>query len=149
MISSIDDTDMKVLDALKENGRDSVRDIAKKKINMPITTVHNRLKKLRKEVIKKFTIVPDYEKLGKSVLALVFAGIDHEKLVESKEGLENLKKKLRGFPEIEQIAVTGEIDLILFTRVKNIKELDEFLIKKLRNIKGIQKTTTQIVLEED
>lgn len=150
MTQNIDDIDMRVLDALRENSRATIRDISKK-INMPITTVHNRFKKLKKEgVIKQFTIVPDYEKLDKGVLALVFASINHEKLVEGTKGIENLKKKLHGFKEIEKIyAVTGDIDLILLVRIANIKELDEFLIRRLRNIKGIQNTTTQIVLEED
>jgi DNA-binding Lrp family transcriptional regulator len=149
MTANFDDTDMKVLEVLKENSRATVRYISKK-INMPITTVHNRVKKLKKEGIKKFTIEPDYERLGKGILVTVYASIDHEKLVQGESGIENLKKKLRGFAEIEKIyTVTGDIDLILLVRVANIKELDEFLVKKLRNIKGVQKTTTQIVLEED
>ena len=147
---TLNKTDFRVLEELRKNGRATVREIAKR-INEPITTVHNRLKKLKKEgVIKKFTIEPDYEKLNKPILAFVFISIDHEKLLETKNGLENLKRQLRKFPEIEKtFAVTGEIDLALFVRVASIKELDEFLIKKLRNIKGVQKTTTQIVLEED
>ena len=149
MSVDVDDVDVKVLGVLKENGRDTVRDIAKK-LNLPITTVHNRLKKLKKGgVIKRFTIEPDYEKLGKGIAVFVSASIDHSKLVEGKKGIDGLKKQLHGFPEIEKIyAVTGEIDLILVVRVGSIKELDEFLIKKLRNIQGVQKTTTQIILEE-
>ena len=150
MSSKLDNMDLEVLEALKDNSRATVREIAKK-INLPITTVHNRLRKLKKEsVIKQFTIEPDYEKLGKPVLALVFASIDHEKLVDTKSGIDSLKKKLHGFDEVEKIfAVTGDIDIILFVRVAGIKALDDFLIKKLRNIKGISRTTTQIVLEED
>jgi DNA-binding Lrp family transcriptional regulator len=53
------------------------------------------------------------------------------------------------FHEVEKIyAVTGAVDIILFVRMANVKELDAFLIRKLRNIKGITNTTTQIVLEE-
>ncbi len=144
-----DSTDISIIEALKDDGRATVRQIAKR-LRLPITTVHNRLNKIKKDgIIKKFTAVPDYEKLGKGILAFVFASIDHEKLVDSKHGIESLKKQLRSIPEIEKtFAVTGEIDLILMVRIGNIKELDELLIRKLRNIKGIQKTTTQIVLEE-
>lgn len=146
----IDKIDLKVLEALKEDSRATVRTIAKK-INMPITTVHNRLRKLKSEqVIKKFTIEPDYEKLNQPVLALVSAVIDHEKLLDNKNGIESLKKKLRGFSGVEKIyALTGDVDIILFVRVASIKELDQFLVKELRNIKGIVKTTTQIVLEDE
>ena len=112
--------------------------------------MHNRLKKLTEErVIKLFTIEPDYEKLGKQILTIVFASINHEKLTPGNS-VELLKKQLRSFPEIQKIyIVTGEIDMILLVRTASIKDLDEFLVRKLRNIKGIQKTTTQMVLEED
>lgn len=150
MFKMIDKIDLKVLEALKNDGRATVRNIAKK-INMPITTVHNRLRKLKKEqVIKKFTIEADNEKLNRPVLALVSAVIDHEKLLDSKNGIESLKKKLKGFDCVERIYVlTGDVDIILTVRVSSIKELNQFLVKKLRNIKGIVKTTTQIVLEEE
>ena len=147
---AIDNTDLRVIEELKLDGRATVRKIGKR-LNLPVTTVHNRLRKLVKEgMVKRFTIEPDYEKLGRGVSSFVFASIDHDKLVDSKHGIESLKKQLHSFPEIEKIyAVTGDIDVILFIRVGNVKELDEFLIKKLRSVKGVQKTTTLIVLEED
>tara|TARA_Y100000310_G_scaffold295961_1_gene327808 strand:+ start:10713 stop:11156 length:444 start_codon:yes stop_codon:yes gene_type:complete len=145
----IDKIDLMVLEALKDDSRATVRTIAKK-INKPITTVHNRIRKLKNDrIIKKFTIEPDYEKLDQPVLALVSAVIDHEKLVDNKNGIESLKKKLNGFPSVEKIyALTGDVDVVLFVRVASVKELDQFLVKELRYIKGIVKTTTQIVLEE-
>ncbi len=146
----MDETDYAVLDALKQNSRATVRQISKQ-INIPITTAHSRLKRLMKEgVIKRFTVEPNYDKLGKAIAAFVFASINHEKLVEAKRGISLLKKQLKGFPEVEHVyAVTGETDLILLVRVGSISQLDEFLIKKLRNITGIVKTTTLVVLEED
>ena len=145
-----DNVDLNVIEELKRDGRATVRKIGKR-LNLPVTTVHNRLKKLVKEgVIKHFTIEPDYEKLGKGISAFVFASIDHEKLVESRHGIEGLKKQLRSFKEIgKTYAVTGEIDLIIFIRIGSVRELDEFLVKKIRSVKGVQKTTTLIVLEED
>ncbi|MBI4175921.1 MAG: Lrp/AsnC family transcriptional regulator [Candidatus Aenigmarchaeota archaeon] len=146
---TLDETDLKIIEELKQNSRATVRELAKR-LGQPITTVHNRFRKLKKDgAIQRFTIEPDYEKLGRGVCAFVMAGIDHEKLLGGKEGLEGLKRQLRRFPEVERIyAVTGEIDLVLLVRTASIKELDEFLIRKLRNIHGVQKTVTQIVLEE-
>ena len=143
-----DTTDHKIIEALKEDGRSTVREVSKK-IREPITTVHNRLNKLRKEgVIKKFTIVPDYEKLGKPISAFVFLNINHDKL--DKEGIEGMKKQLRSFPEVDKLfAVTGDVDFIVSIRIASIKELDTFLLRKLRSLKAIQKTVTQIVLEEN
>ena len=150
MTSNIDDTDMKVLDALKENSRATVREISKK-IDMPITTVHNRLKKLKIQgIIKKFTIEPDYEKLGKGVTAFIFTVVDHERIGQAKNSIEDFKKTIHQLPEVEKVfALTGDIDWMLLVRVGSIKELDDFLLRKLRAIKGVVKSTTQIVLEED
>ncbi len=146
----LDKTDEKIIEVLRQNGRATVREVAKR-LNLPITTVHNRFKKLRKEnAIKKFTIEPNYEMLNKNVSAFVFVTIDHEKLVDAKNGINELKKQLHKLNEVEKIfAVTGDVDVVLFVRVSTIKDLDELLVKKLRSIKGIQKTITQIVLEED
>ena len=150
MTANIDDIDIKVLYGLKENSRATVREISKK-INMPITTVHNRLKKLKNQgIIKKFTIEPDYEKLGKGVTAFIFTVVDHESIGQAENSIEDFKKTMHKLPEVEKVfAVTGDIDWMLLVRVGSIKELDDFLLRKLRAIKGVVKTTTQIVLEEN
>ena len=145
MFQMIDKIDKKVLESLKEDGRATVRELSKK-LNIPVTTAHNRLRKLKKDgVIKRFTIEPDYEKLGKGILAMVFIVVNHERL---EHDLVGLKKKLYGMEEIERIYVmAGDIDLILTVRVASIQELDSLLTTKLRKINGILKTTTQIVIE--
>lgn len=149
MVEKFDKIDVMVLKALMENGRATVREIARE-INLPITTVHNRLNKLKKnKTIRKFTIEPDYEALDRGILVFISLGIDHSKLIEGGKGIEALKKQLHGLPEVEKIyAVTGGIDIIIMARVGSIKELDEFLLRKLRSIRAIKNTTSQIVLEE-
>lgn len=146
----LDTADNKILHALQQNSRATVREIAQK-IGVPVTTVHNRLKKLKKEgVVKRFTVDLDYERLGKSIAAFVFVNISHSNLVDKQHGIDALKTRLKSFEEVQHIyAVTGNIDLILQVRARSIKELDTFLIRKLRNISGIERTSTVIVLEEE
>ena len=144
----LDNIDLKILDELKGDGRATVRELAKK-LREPITTVHSRLRKLQSEkVIKKFTIEPDYEKLDRGILAFVMLKLNHSSIGDS--GIDSLKKKLKSFAEVDKIyALTGEIDWLMIVRVGSIKELDNFLIRKLRGLKEISTTVTQIVLEED
>ncbi len=146
----LDRTDAKILNELQRNSRATVRELAKK-IAVPITTVHSRLKRLQRDgTIKRFTIELNHEKLGKSILAFVFAEINHEILVDKQHDRNSLRKKLLGFDEVEHIyAVTGNMDVIIQVRVGAVKELNELIIKKFRNIPGIGKTSTVIVLEED
>ncbi|MEM0360330.1 MAG: Lrp/AsnC ligand binding domain-containing protein [Candidatus Diapherotrites archaeon] len=44
--------------------------------------------------------------------------------------------------------VTGELDLIIRARFKSVAALNKFITGELRNMKGIDKTVTSIVLEE-
>ena len=61
----LDQKDKKILQILKENANLTTSQIAKKTA-IPITTVHNRIKKLNKEkVIKNYTLNLDFEKIGK------------------------------------------------------------------------------------
>lgn len=145
----LDEIDKKILGHLQQDSRATVREIAKQAA-VPITTVHSRLKRLQRNgIIKRFTIELNHEKLGKGIAAFVFAEISHERLVDKEHGINILKKKLLTFDEVEHIyAVTGDIDLILKVRVAGIRQLDEFLIRKLRNITGIGRTSTVVVLEE-
>jgi len=43
----VDDKDIKIIDLLKENSAYTTREIAKKTL-LPVTTVHNRIKKLKR-----------------------------------------------------------------------------------------------------
>ena len=144
----LDETDLRIMNELKNDGRATVREMASK-LRLPITTVHNRLRKLQvSKTIKKFTIEPDYEKLDRGITALVMMKLSHEN-INKETGIETLKKKLTGFEEVEKVyALTGEFDWLMIVRVKNIKALDNFLVRKLRSLKEITTTITQIVLEE-
>lgn len=146
----IDEIDKRVLEELKKNSRATVRQISKS-LNLPITTVHNRLRKLQHDkIIKQFTVIPDYDKLDQSVSAFVMVSADHARMGSGKTSLDSFKKELKKIPEIEKMyALTGNVDWVLMVRVKDIKALDYLLINKLRNIKGISTTTTQVILEED
>jgi len=60
-----------------------------------------------------------------------------------------LARKLRQYDFVEEAAmVTGGTDIIIKVRVRDINELDDFVTKKLRNIDGIEKTQTMIILND-
>ena len=64
----IDAKDKAILAILQRNSRLTTKEIAKK-TQLPITTVHNRLKKLKEEnIIEQFTIKLNYKALGKPLL---------------------------------------------------------------------------------
>lgn len=144
-ISKIDEIDEKILSELSKNSREKVSKIAKK-LNLPITTVFTRLKKLEKSgVIRKFTIEINHRMLGKDVKAIILIKYNPTSRITQKE----LAKRIKAFNQIEKVfVITGDWDLIAVGVFSNTKELSSFILEKLREIKGIKETFTSIVLEE-
>jgi len=145
----MDEKDEKILRLLKENSKLTTQQLSKKLL-MPITTIHNRIKKLEKEgIIKRYTLELDNKKIGKNIAAFIHIIVDYKLLKEIKMSQHELAKRLKQYEFIEEAAmVTGGTDIIIKVRVKDIEELDDFVTKKLRNIDGIEKTQTMIVLNE-
>ena len=145
----MDEKDEKILKLLRENSKLTTKQIAKK-ILTPITTVHVRIKKLEKEsVIKKYTLELNHKKLGNNISAYILITVDYKSLNEIKVSQHDLVRKLKQYEFVEEAAmVTGGIDIIIKIRVKDVDNLDDFVTKKLRNIEGIEKTQTMVILNE-
>ena len=145
----MDEKDEKILELLSENSKLTTHQISKKTL-IPVTTVHNRIKKLENEgIIKKYSVKLDNKKIGKNIAAYIHIVVDYRLLKEIKMSQYELAKKLKQHALVEEASmVTGGTDIIIKVRVKDIDELDDFVTKKLRNIDGIEKTQTMIILNE-
>ena len=67
----VDDKDKRILNALLRNSKLSLREIAKI-ADVSVATVMNRVNRLEKEgIIKKYSTILDYEKLGFDVEVLI------------------------------------------------------------------------------
>jgi len=145
----IDKKDMKIIEVLKEHGEYTSRQISKKTI-FPLTTVHNRIKKLREHgIIKKYTIKLDNKKLDKNLAAYILVSADYKILKNKNRTQHQLAKEIKKLSEVERADVmTGDIDIIIFARTTNMEEMDKFLLEKLQNIIGIDKTKTLMILHE-
>lgn len=145
----LDRKDQAILDALRKNARLSTQQIAKL-TRIPITTVHNRIKKLGKEgVIKGYTVVVDNKKLGKPLAAYILITVDYKVLKEIKKSQYELVQQLLRHPAVESSAmITGVSDIIIKVRVSTVDQLNEFVTVYLRNVQGVEKTQTSIILNE-
>lgn len=144
----LDEKDMKILKLLKDNSKLTSKQISKKAL-IPITTVHNRIKKLEKSgIIKNYTVLLNDKKLG-SISAYILVTVDYKLLKEKKLSQHELAKQLKEHEFVEQTSmVTGGSDIILRVRVKDITELDNFVTRYLRNVDGIERTQTMVILNE-
>ena len=143
----INKKDIKILRLLKQNSKFTNEEISKK-IGIPVTTVHNRIKRLEKlGIIKNYTVILDNKKLGKEIYAYILITVDYKILKQKGISQHDLARILKKYPFVETVSmITGVSDIIMLVSVENIDQLDELVTTELRNIDGIEKTQTAIVL---
>jgi len=148
-IMDLDEKDLQVLEELKENAKRTTSQISKR-VNLPITTVHNRIKKLEKlGIIKRYTVELDYKKLEKPVAAYVMVQVIYMLPSGIKVMQEDVAKHIKTLPGVELVELlTGGTDILVKVRVKDVDELNDFIIRKLRKIEGVDKTQTMVVLSK-
>jgi DNA-binding Lrp family transcriptional regulator len=129
----MDNTDEKIIGILKDNSRSTIRDIAKKARLRP-STVHQRILKLKNNnTIEKFTIKLNNQAIGESFI--VFMLIATEKDIDSSAFKDNHIKEVFG--------ITGEYDLLLKMKFRDIKQFNEYIIK-FRKRHQLKKTLTMV-----
>ncbi|AGT34586.1 MULTISPECIES: Lrp/AsnC family transcriptional regulator [Thermofilum] len=140
----LDEKDVALLELLQENARLTVKELSRK-IGSPITTTHARLKRLEKEgFIKAYRAILDPKKLGFNTLAYIFISFSREKGLDQRKVASEIAK----IPEVQEVhIITGEWDILAKVRVSNVDALGELVVNKLRNIEGVEKTYTSVVLE--
>ena len=146
----VDEKDKKILEILKENSSLSTYKISKKTL-IPVTTVNNRIKKLKKTgVIKKFTIEIDKNKLGYHLTAYVLINISLRELKEAGMNVRELVRIIKKYPNIESVDnVTGDFDIILKIHAVDINEVNDYVVNTLAELKGVEKTKTALILTKD
>jgi len=119
-------------------------------INIPISTVHRRIKKFEdEEVITGYKALIDYQKTPWPIGALLLVD-----LMEVIPGKGHIPKKeiintLSGFREIEEIidVQAADFDLMIKARFRTLRLLSSF-IETLREIEGIEETKSAVITDE-
>lgn len=128
-----DKKDMAIIEELRKNSRQPVRDIAKKIKQRP-STVHMRLKKLVSEgVIERFTLKLSNKKSGENFI--VFILVSTVKNIPDSFFMNNHIKEVFG--------ITGEYDLIMKCKFQDIDEFNKFVLA-FRDYPQINKTLTMV-----
>jgi len=138
-MSKIDDLDLRIIGSLREDSRQSFRDLAEK-LDVAEGTVYNRVNKLKEEgILKKFMVDVDYAKLGYDLSAVIG--------IISKGGhLPELEKELAKEKSITAVYdVTGEYDAIVVAKFRDRSELND-LVKRMNSMEHIERTYTMVVL---
>lgn len=142
--ASMDDRDWKILYQLINNGRKPVVDISDE-LGIPRATVQERIKKLVDGgVIRKFTAIPNYEKIGKEVTAYILVSFSRESNLSQKA----VAQEIAEIPDVYEVSlISGEWDIILKVRAASVNAIGNLVIERLRMMKGIEKTQTCVCFQ--
>ncbi len=138
--SELDEIDLAILRSLQDNARITISKMSDD-IDVPDATISHRLKKLEESIIKQYTVVLDYYKLGLAMMAIIIIQTETEKHGAVKMEL----SKLEEVPEV--YSVSGEYDLLIKLWAHNIEELNQLINSKIRSIDGVEDLTEMIVME--
>jgi DNA-binding Lrp family transcriptional regulator len=149
MTKELDDIDMKLLKILEMNAKARMHNIAKK-MGIPTSTVHHRIKRMEREgIIDRWTIKKNYELLGLDVKAYVLVFVNVTFLKQHKKTQKDLAKQIKKLENVEAVDImAGEADLLVTARCSDLKNLQEVLLERIQLIEGITKTKTMIAMSE-
>lgn len=141
----MDTIDKKLLQLLQHDTKKTTKELSLK-LNLSVTAVYERIKKLEREgIIAKYVVLLDKEKVGKN-----FVVFCHLKLIQhTKEFLTKFESEVVQLKEVlECHHVSGDYDYILKIAVKNMEEYREFLVTKLTTLEHIGSTHSTFMISE-
>ncbi|MEM4035815.1 MAG: Lrp/AsnC family transcriptional regulator [Fervidicoccaceae archaeon] len=135
----VDELDLALIEALRRNARASLREIARQ-IGRSPSVVLSRLRRLESEgVIRGYTALIDYKKIGYDVCALTLLQVDGAHIAE-------VERALASEPNVRIVFdVTGEYDVAAISVFKSVSELDSFIKRTLGN-PHVRRSVTNLVL---
>ena len=97
----MDKLDYKILNILKENGRETASDISKA-IHLSVSAVLDRIKKMEESgIIKGYTVRVDAKALGNDVTALMEISLEHPRFHDSfTDELERIHRTIKSIPGV-------------------------------------------------
>ena len=141
----MDAIDKKLLSLLQEDTKKTTKALSLQ-LNLSVTAVYERIKKLEREgIISKYVVLLDRNKINKG-----FVVFCHIKLVQhSKDYLTRFENEVIQLNEVlECFHVSGDYDYILKVHVKDMDEYREFMVTKLTTLQHIGSTHSTFMIGE-
>jgi Lrp/AsnC family leucine-responsive transcriptional regulator len=141
----MDSIDKKLLFLLQTDSKKTTKELSLK-LNLSVTAVYERIKKLEREgIIDKYVVLVNRSKVDKG-----FVVFCHLKLIQhTKEFLTKFESEVVKLSEIlECHHVSGDYDYILKIAVKNMEAYREFLVTKLTTLDHIGSTHSTFMISE-
>ncbi|MDD3004097.1 Lrp/AsnC family transcriptional regulator [Flavobacterium sp.] len=142
---NFDAIDSKLLKLLQNDAKQTTKQLSSK-LNLSVTAVYERIKKLEREgVIERQVVLLNRNKIKKG-----FVVFCHLKLMQhTKEFIAQFEKEVVQLNEVlECFHVSGDYDYILKICVENMEEYREFMVTKLTTLQHIGSTHSTFMIGE-
>lgn len=140
-INGIDEIDRKLIAILQEDDRLPVAEIGKR-LSVPPSTLNDRIRRLiRNGTISGFHAHIAPEKVGLELLAFIFVGWSDQQTEQ------DFLRRIEEAPQVQECHhVTGAWNYLMKVRLPRTKDLESFLADVIKDVPGLQRTETIIVL---
>ncbi|KJS11294.1 MAG: AsnC family transcriptional regulator [Hoeflea sp. BRH_c9] len=135
----MDDIDVRLIAALRRDGRATISDLAGK-LKLARATVRSRIERLvASGEIAGFSVLTRADVTAAPVRGLTLICIEGR-------GTERIMAQLQGFPAVQAVHSTnGRWDLIIELATDTLQQLDDTLVR-IRNLDGITSSETNLIL---
>ncbi|WP_297476906.1 Lrp/AsnC family transcriptional regulator [Thermococcus sp.] len=136
----MDELDRRILALLQKNARLSYREIARE-LKVAVGTVYNRVKRMEETgVIRGYTPILDYEKLGFGLTAVIGVKAQGRKIVEIEREIAKSDRVMLVYD------TTGEYDIFVVAKFRDRADMNSF-VKWLLSLEGVEKTNTSVAMQ--
>jgi DNA-binding Lrp family transcriptional regulator len=121
-----------------------------KMLDIPISTVHRRIKKLEHEgVIIGYKAMINYELTSWPIGVLLFINLEEYTPGKGHISKNIILDALKTYPEIEELieVQAAMFDIVIRARVASLRGLSQ-LVEELRGIEGIEEISAAIITDE-
>lgn len=141
-MAQLDETDRAMIDALRADGRLSVRALAEQ-VHISRANAYARLERLQREgVVTGFTVTVDPDRMGLGTAAYVSVSIE-------QDTWRRVTRDLSELPGVERISLVGaEFDLLVQVRAHDNHELRDVVLGQIQSVPGVRGTRTWLIFDE-
>ena len=141
---ALDDTDLRILQVLQENARQTYTAIGKR-VGIAHSTVYDRLKRMEQHgIVKKYVALIDAEKAGvRSVTALITIYTD-------PKASEKVAEKLCEAPEVLEVytSLSEELQIMAKVVAETQEHLHELIANSVAPLPGVLRVRTSLVTKK-
>lgn len=147
---NLDLWDIKLLNLLQHHSKKTAKELGLA-LDMPVTTVYAKIKRMEEAgFIRNYTAILDGPKLGVGATAFVLATFSYRSSGGAEAALSQreVAREVAGFSEVQEVhVISGDWDLLIKVKTKDIDAVGSFVVDKLRTVRGIEKTVTCMVFD--